>query len=223
MMDTRQLTGLLYSMGHTFDNLSSTYLATAEFLATNNPQVIGSRSDLALLEDLRDAAATTLRAPMDEPLDLRFVEKINAGLSRTAALEPGVLRTAQNIMVHTSLGNYVPPVPSRDGLDATIAGIQTADGTLADASHLFAVLAKAQPFGDGNKRTALLAANRLLMLKGCEQALMVPVDDPDRTEFNTLLSEWYVNGNPDVIRWLADYNNNVDGLDRFGHAIPSGN
>ncbi|KFI63375.1 mucin-2 [Bifidobacterium cuniculi] len=156
-----------------------------------------------------------------EPLDVQFVERINANLSRTAALEPGVLRTAQNIMVRTALGSYVPPVPNRDELASVIADIQATDGTLTDASRLFAVLAKAQPFGDGNKRTALLAANQLLMIKGCNQVLVVPVDDPDRTEFNTLLGEWYVNGNSDVIRWLADYNNNVDGLDRFGHAVPS--
>lgn len=213
MLNTRQLTGLLYSMGHTFDNLSSTYVATAEFLATNNPKVIGSRSDLALLEDLRDAATTTLHAPMSEALNIQFVQKINASLSRTAALEPGVLRTSQNIMVNTSLGSYVPPVPNKDELDSVMSSIQSGDGTLTDASQLFAVLAKAQPFGDGNKRTALLAANRLLMLAGHNQALVVPVQDPDRKEFNTLLSQWYVNGIPDVIQWLADYNRRIDGLD----------
>lgn len=42
-LNTRQLTGVLYSMGRTFDNLSSTYMATREFLRTNNPAVIGSR------------------------------------------------------------------------------------------------------------------------------------------------------------------------------------
>lgn len=31
-LNTRQLTGVLYSMVHTFDNLSSTYMATQEFV-----------------------------------------------------------------------------------------------------------------------------------------------------------------------------------------------
>ena len=44
MLTTKQITGLLYSMGHTFDNLASTYIATEEFLTTNAPQVIGSPS-----------------------------------------------------------------------------------------------------------------------------------------------------------------------------------
>lgn len=36
MLTTKQITGLLYSMGHTFDNLASTYIATEEFLTTKD-------------------------------------------------------------------------------------------------------------------------------------------------------------------------------------------
>lgn len=48
------------------------------------------------------------------------------------------------------------------------------------ASHLFARLAKAQPFGDGNKRGALLAANGLL-------------------------GAWHMHDDR-IIVWLADWN-----------------
>lgn len=216
-LDTRQLTGLLYSMGRTFDNLSSTYMATEEFLRTNNAGVVGSKADLALLEDLRDAARYALHH--DGELDVDFVQGINASLSRTAALEPGQLRQAQNIMVHTTSGDYIPPIPDRGRMQSSIDEANHGDGDLHSASTLFASLARMQPFGDGNKRTALLAANRLLADRGVDRALIVPTQDPERVEFNDLMGAWYVQDNPKVIDWLAEYNEGIEGLDDYGHAI----
>ena len=119
-LNTRQLTGVLYSMGRTFDNLSSTYMATREFLRTNNPAVIGSRQDLALLQDLRDAAAWTLHYDYENGIDVDYVRGINAQLTRTAAIEPGTIRTTSNIFVRTARGDYYPPVPERDEMENAI-------------------------------------------------------------------------------------------------------
>ncbi|ATU20629.1 Fic family protein [Bifidobacterium choerinum] len=216
-LDTKQLAGLLYSMGHTFDNLSSTYIATEEFLRTNNPRVIGSRADLALLEDLRDASSYALHEPA--PLDAAFVKGVNARLSRTAALEPGVLRTDRNIMVRTSIGDYIPEVPDEEGMESVLAEARHGDGGLFGAAQLFARLARMQPFGDGNKRTALLVANRLLLDHGTGRALIVPTQDPDRRTFNDLMGLWYVREDVRVMRWLADYNEDIAGLDEYGRPI----
>ncbi|MBS6345935.1 hypothetical protein [Alloscardovia omnicolens] len=47
-------------MGRTFDGLGVPFSATKEFLTTNNPSVIDSRNDLALLQDLQEAASYML-------------------------------------------------------------------------------------------------------------------------------------------------------------------
>lgn len=141
MLIMHQVVDLIYPMGHTFDHLGSTYIATEEFLTTNNPTVLGSRNDLALLQDVHDAA------------------------------------------------------------------------------HLFSELAKMQLFGDGNKRTALLAANGLLLVKKSEHVLTIPVVAPDKRTFNELLSVWYTQGDPQVVDFLTSYNRKVCGLDRDGHPI----
>lgn len=41
---------------------------------------------------------------------------------------------------------------------------------------------------------------------GYDYDIAVPVDEPDRTVFNRLLGRWYLHDEPDVIRWLADWN-----------------
>lgn len=87
-----------------------------------------------------------------------------------------------------------------------MASAQASDGRIQDASQLFVTLAKAQPFGDVNKRTALLTANGLLLAKQSEYMLTVPTDQENVKQFNTLLSDWYLHDNDEIIDWLADWN-----------------
>ena len=63
------------------------------------------------------------------------------------------------------------------------------------AARLFVDLAKAQPFGDGNKRTALFAANSLLLEQNSAELLIIPNDDHDSSIadlFNDLLARAYM-------------------------------
>lgn len=213
-LSTKKLSELLYSMGHTFDNLSSTRLATEEFLRTGNPEVLGSKQDLDLLKDLQDASSFALHYDYaTQPFDVSYLSGINAQLKRTAAIEPGTLRTSANIGVHTREGFYVPPEPDAAVLNSYFT--EALDHTretdmLLSASTLFAQLAKAQPFGDGNKRSALLAANGLLVRTGAARTsdliLSVPTEEPDTDTFNERLSAWYLHNDSAVFAWLADWN-----------------
>jgi prophage maintenance system killer protein len=208
VMSTKSLAALLYEMGVTFDNLSTTRMATEEFLRTGNPNVIGSRQDYDLLCDLKAAAHYTITYDYaDQPFDLPYVQGINRQLTRTAALSPGTLRTSENVAVRLIDGRrYVPPVPDSHTLEDTIEKASSSAGSLEDAALLFASLAAAQPFGDGNKRTALLAANGLLIKKDQKHILTVPTEPQDVRTFNRLLGQWYVGESKDVVRWLADWN-----------------
>lgn len=210
-LSTKQLAGLLYSMGRTFDGLQSTFMATEEFLRTGNPQVVNSKADYNLLLDLRQAADYTLHYDYArEPIDLAYVKSINAQLTRTAAMEPGKLRDERTpVMVSTPLGRYKPPVPDSATIESLIkstVGGATGEDILEDAVRLFAGLAKMQPFGDGNKRTALLAGNGLLIAHGDRHPLTVPTSDKDRTWFNRELAAYYLNSDQTIIRHLAKWN-----------------
>ena len=210
-LSTKQLAGLLYSMGRTFDGLQSTFMATEEFLRTGNPQVVNSKADYNLLLDLRQAADYTLHYDYArEPIDLAYVKSINAQLTRTAAMEPGKLRDERTpVMVSTPLGRYEPPVPDSATIASLIkstVGGATGEDILEDAVRLFAGLAKMQPFGDGNKRTALLAGNGLLIAHGDRHPLTVPTSDKDRTWFNRELAAYYLNSDQMIIRHLAKWN-----------------
>ena len=211
LLSTKQLAGLLYSMGRTFDGLQSTFLATEEFLRTGNPHVVNSKADYNLLLDLRQAAEYTLHYDYaHKPIDLAYVKSINAQLTRTAAMEPGKLRDERiPVMVNTPLGRYEPPVPDSAAVSSLIKSTvrrATGKNNLEEAVRLFAGLAKMQPFGDGNKRTALLAGNGLLIAHGGRYLLTVPTSDKDRTWFNQELAAYYLNNDQTIIRHLAKWN-----------------
>lgn len=220
MLSTKQLAGLLYSMGRTFDGLQSTFMATEEFLRTGNPKVVNSKADYNLLLDLRQAAEHTLHYDYaHHPIDLEYVKSINAQLTRTASMEPGKLRDEHTpVMVNTPLGRYEPPTPDPEAIAALLGDTTRKEegDDLERAVRLFAGLARMQPFGDGNKRTALLAANGLLIADGNRNPLTVPTSDKDRTWFNQELAAYYLDDNQTIIGHLSAWNKQQAGREEDG-------
>ena len=179
------LAGVVYSSGKVFNGLSTGRLDTENFLRSGSTDGIASRADLALLEDLRDAAQFILDH-RGRTVDAAFVSSLNAALSRSAAVHPGQLRTpGQQIGVSTRSGRHEPAACTGTELQILISGAD-------EALELFVALAAAQPFEDGNKRTALFAANAALLAGGTGQLLIVPVDLSD--QFNDLLARAYIYG-----------------------------
>lgn len=210
----KDLAGLLYSMGRTFDGLQTDRLSTEEFLRTGNTAVLGSKSNAALLADLLDASSLVLSTDwLVTIIDVDLLKHINGRMTRTAALKPGVFRTTEPAWVNTTLGRWrACDHPSENKIDEILRnGSKIAtnnDATIDAASTVLCRIAKMQPFGDGNKRTALLLANAIMLkYRDDNQLLAVPADDEKAVlEFNEKLSEWYVNGDNGIIRWLADWN-----------------
>lgn len=116
-------------------------------------------------------------------------------MTRWGALHPGQLRREHDIFgVPTRFGDHRPPAADEKTLQTIIDSVSAFSPANA-AANLFVALAKAQPFGDGNKRTALLAANLLVLPQG--QILTVPFRDGDPTvsnRFNELLARAYIFG-----------------------------
>ncbi|MYV28336.1 cell filamentation protein Fic [Rhodococcus sp. DSM 6344] len=193
------LAGAVYSSGKVFDGLTTSRRDTENFLRSGSLTGIFSRADLALLEDLRDVAQFIIDHH-EQPIDATYVRAVNAQITRRGALHPGQLRTEeQQIGVHTRHGRHTPPALTEDGLQQLIASLTCEDVT-EHALDLFVELAKAQPFEDGNKRTALFVANSLLI--GGGRMLVVPVDenDPQLSDtFNDLLARAYLRGEHDAL------------------------
>lgn len=199
------LAGVVYSAGKVFDGLSTGRLDTENFLRSGSLEGIASRADLALLNDLRDAAHFVINHS-DRAINAQFVRAVNATITRSGALHPGQLRTpAQGIGVATPHGRYTPDALTDAELQTLIERATASGDTQENALDLFVNLAKAQPVEDGNKRTAVFVANSHLISTGTGVLLTIPVDDNDPTlaaTFNDLLARAYIYDEPDAVKAL---------------------
>lgn len=194
MMQTRELSDVIYTAGKVFDNLRSGHLATLTFLENGDVTQISSRADLQLLQDLRDAAHIVVQyRAARKPVTAEAIVEVNAAMTRSAALYPGVFRTDDsNIGVATVYGDHRPAGTNLAGLRNLIRRAERESSASRQAAALFVLLAKAQLFGDGNKRTALLSANILL---GDSTVLAVPYEEGNKgvsERFNDLLARAYI-------------------------------
>lgn len=198
------LTGVVYSSGRVFDGLSTGRLDTENFLRSGSLTGVASRADLALLEDLRDAAQFVITHAADT-IDAAFVRAVNATITRSGALHPGRLRTQeQGIGVVTVYGRHTPLALTEVSLQGLLDRATASSDVVENALNLFVELAKAQPFEDGNKRTAVFVANGLL-IGGAAMLLTIPVDDDNPRvagEFNDLLARAYIYDEHDGVKAL---------------------
>ncbi|MGL4340421.1 MAG: Fic family protein [Rhodoglobus sp.] len=201
------LAGVVYSSGKVFNGLSTGRVDTESFLRSGSTDGIVSRPDLALLLDLRDASGFIIeRAENRSVIDGAYVRALNRTLRRSAALHPGAFRTDdQGIGVRTDYGRHEPAALDEPTLDRLIASAIKGTDPRGDAVDLFVDLAKAQPFEDGNKRTALFAANGVLLREKCNAVLTIPVDENDPSvsaRFNDLLARAYIHDERDGVKSL---------------------
>ena len=160
-----------------------------------------------IVKPIGSASAFVLDTTPDTVLDSEWVRAINARLTLTAAMKPGVLRVdGEPVWVDTMSGRYSPGTPDPTELEDIMEQAESSESNVFAASRLFARLARMQPFGDGNKRTAMLAANGLLIKRDSPYMLAVPVEGHDRDVFVRGLGRWYVHGDDEVVGWLAEWN-----------------
>lgn len=155
--------------------------------------------DVEVVLNLRDAWKFVLNN-IDKPLDLSYICKINSFVSRNESLDWGVLRYGR---VGISGTSYVPDIPIKDEVEHKIHTILSSSKTVTEkAIELFLWSCRSQLFWDGNKRTSIISANKLLISEG-KGILMI--EDKYLNEFNKRLTEFYdTNDYSKIDRFIYD-------------------
>ena len=144
---------------------------------------------------------------IDEPITLEYLCALNGYIARNEALVWGKLRTGQ---VGISGTDYIPPIPTEDACRAELNAILQSDGTAtAKALAAFTWGTRRQLFWDGNKRTSLVLANKILLQEG---AGMLTVKESHMEQFNIHLLNYYNNGNSEPLTDFM-YENAIQGID----------
>lgn len=190
--------------GMRMENRAVTFPQTKTILqGVNVPSV--QLSDIQAILNMRDAWQFLLGS-MDQPVTLDYLCKINEYIARNEALEWGNLRTGSVMISGT---DYLPPVPSAEAVAAELAEILTADtSATAKALEAFVWGARGQFFWDGNKRTSMTLANKILIAAG---AGLLTITDRHMEQFNTLLVEYYNSGDSEALKDFL-YKNAIQGI-----------
>lgn len=190
--------------GMRMENRAVTFPQTKTILqGVNVPSV--QLNDIQAILNMRDAWQF-LFGSMDQPVTLDYLCKINEYIARNEALEWGKLRTGSVMISGTE---YLPPVPSVEAVSAELAEILNADtSATAKALEAFVWGARGQFFWDGNKRTSMTLANKILIAAG---AGFLTITDRHMEQFNTMLVEYYNTGNSEALKDFL-YENTIQGI-----------
>jgi Fic family protein len=188
------LVGSVYNAAK-LEGVDATFPETEAILnGVNAPGV--KLDDIQTVLNLRDAWRDLLAAVKTAKIDLQFIKQINANVSRNESLAWGKLRTGKVGIAGT---NHKPDMPDEKTAQTAITKILS-DKTRSmteRAIDLMLFIMRGQLFWDGNKRTAALAANAVLIQNG---AGVLSVAEGDIVEFNSLLKQYYDTGRGDELK-----------------------
>ena len=190
--------------GMRMENRAVTFPQTKTILnGVNVPNV--QLDDIQAILNMRDAWKYLLNS-IDRPITFDYWCKLNEFIARNEALEWGKLRTGS---VGISGTDYNPPIPEREMVIEQLNAIITSNATATEkALEAFCWGTRGQFFWDGNKRTSLTLANKILLMGG---AGILTITDKHMEEFNTLLLDYYDTGKNEKLKEFL-YNNAIKGM-----------
>lgn len=190
--------------GMKMENRAVTFPQTKTILnGVNVPNV--QLNDIQAILNMRDAW-NYLLSTINAPVTLAYLCQLNAFIARNEALEWGKLRTGT---VSISGTEYLPPVPKEEAVQQALSDILNAPVTETEkALNAFVWGTRGQFFWDGNKRTSLILANKILVKAG---AGILTIADRHMEQFNVLLLDYYNTGICDPLKEFL-YENAIQGM-----------
>ncbi len=132
------------------------------------------------------------------PMDWQYVAEYNRIIGEGLVRDAGMLR-AYGVRIGGT--DWSPELPTVETSRDMVAGIMRQGDPLARALGLFGAITRGQWFADGNKRTALMAANHELIHAGIG---ILSIQPSDKREFTTRLLSYYESGDYRPLKdWLA--------------------
>lgn len=190
--------------GMKMENRAVTFPQTRTILnGVNVPNVL--IDDIQAILNMRDAWKFLL-STVKEPVTLEYMCKLNEYIARNEALEWGKLRTGS---VGISGTDYIPPIPKQEQVEQELEEILNTDTSSTEkALSAFVWGTRGQFFWDGNKRTSLTLANKILIASGSG---ILTITDKYMEQFYTLLLDYYNTGKSGELKKFL-YENAIQGI-----------
>lgn len=144
-----------------------------------------------------------------EALTFDKMKNINKIVALFDSVEPGSIRSGNSQVILDSKDTYIPVNPDEENEKSFFTSLMAKNISTTDkALTLMYHNMRAQIFWDGNKRSATLAANKI-MIDGGAGLINVPLDKWGT--WNELISDYYKSGEDTQIKQWT-YENGIQGL-----------
>lgn len=144
---------------------------------------------------------------LDCDIDYLYICKINQIVGGDSLIiNAGYIR---NMPVRIGGTTWQPDMPIEIQIKEQLADVLSTDNSTERAILLMLYIMRKQMFLDGNKRTAMLAANQIMISNGCG-IISIPIES--QQEFIKLLVEYYETNQSATISKFV-YDNCIDGMD----------
>ena len=141
---------------------------------------------------------------IDLEINLAYICQINKIIGEGIFYNPGIIRSTP---VNIGGTTWQPPIPFESQIKEELDRVSGESNT-ERAINMMLYLMRKQIFLDGNKRTAMLIANKIMIENGCG-IISIPIDR--QPEFYKLLIKYYeTNNKEDIAQYIYDYC--IDGM-----------
>lgn len=164
-----------------------------------------SRDEVVAVNNLKHAWQFVFES-LEYPMDLSYICHINQVVGANLIYGAGYLCKIPVRMGGTS---WAPEMPDKWKIQEELKAVLTVVSPTERAIELMLWAMRRQMFPDGNKRTAMLAANQIMLQNGCG-ILSVPVEEQDK--FTEMLVKFYESSDMKALKQFV-YDCCVDGAD----------
>ena len=186
------------------EGIAVTYPQTeiiSEGMAVNGMRI----NDINAIVNLKHAWQFTLEN-INYPLDFKFISQINKIIGDyNLILHSGEIRKSDVSMGGTT---WKPKLPNKEEIENNINCINKRKNITDRAFTMMLYLIRTQPFYDGNKRTAMMAANQIMIQNG-KGIISIPIEQ--QVTFREMLIDFYETDDMYRIKNFL-YNNCIDGI-----------
>lgn len=142
---------------------------------------------------------------IEYPIDYPYICKINQYVGSNLVPNAGFIR---NYPVSIGGTKWKPELPIESKIKEEIAVIKDISNPTEQAITMMLHLMRRQMFGDGNKRTSMLAANQIMISNGVG-IISIPVEL--QRQFSKMLVEFYETNKMEYIKYFI-YNSCIEGI-----------
>ena len=162
-------------------------------------------SDIIAVNNLKHAWQFVLEN-LSYPIDYPYICKINQLVGGdNLIINAGFLRKVPVTIGGTS---WRPDIPIESQIKEELSGIHHIENPTDRAITLMLYLMRKQMFLDGNKRTAMLVGNQVMISSGCG---VISVSIEQQREFTTMLVQFYESNDMEPLKAFV-YDYCIDGI-----------